>query len=285
MQVTLDRKLFELYSLKEQQSYIAQLRKNLEEKMKEMDMLNITFNSLYNKINHLQKEIKEEVSAEKQVKVAKEMIEKIERKMNANESHLKVQLMMLQEKVSGFQRDEFSYRDTAIVERMKALKDVELEYYEMRRKNKELELEKRELAVKLVTAQARKTSLSNLTESKSITKIEEEVTTLKLHNEYLWNQVERLQKNRFSMVEELVYQRWLNTCLRYEIQNYGRSPSKWDLISKNPNQKPHEKSKQLLLDDSNSSHHSSTESDKNDSTSTTESSSSSQRKYKESFVY
>ncbi|KAF2298091.1 hypothetical protein GH714_013700 [Hevea brasiliensis] len=105
--------------------------------MKEMDMLNITFNSLYNKINHLQKEKRGNLGG-KASKGGKRDDREIERKMNANESHLKVQLMMLQEKVSGFQRDEFTYRDTAIVERMKALKDVELEYYEMRRKNKNL---------------------------------------------------------------------------------------------------------------------------------------------------
>lgn len=117
-------------------------------------------------------------------------------------------------------------------------------------------------------------------QSKSIARIEKELTTLKNHNEDRWNQAERLQQNRFSMVEELVYQRWLNACLRFEILNNGRNPSKWELISKNTNKKPHEKSKQLLSDDSSSSNNSSTDSDTNDSTTTatTGSSSSSQRR-------
>lgn len=78
--LTLERKLLELYSLKEQQTYISQLRKSLEEKMKEINMLNVTSNYLHNKINHLQKEKEEIVLAEKQVAV-----EKIEDRENAEE--------------------------------------------------------------------------------------------------------------------------------------------------------------------------------------------------------
>lgn len=88
----------------------------------------------------------------------------MQRNMDANASNLKFQLMMLQEIVSGFQREELSHRDTALVKRMKALTDVELEWFEKKRENKELELKKRELAVKLVAAQERITSLSNFTE-------------------------------------------------------------------------------------------------------------------------
>lgn len=32
--------------------------------------------------------------------------------------------------------------------------------------------------------------------------------------------MEKLHKNRFSILEELVYQRWLNSCLRFEFQDY-----------------------------------------------------------------
>lgn len=114
-----------------------------------------------------------------------------------------------------------------------------------------------------------------LLQSKIIDKVEQELSTLKHANEDLSKQVERLQKNRFGMVEELVYQRWLNTCLRFETQKY-------QIQSRKPqNQKSYEESKQRISDsepdfDSISSCTSSTEIDKNDS-STNESSSSSQR--------
>ena len=45
-------------------------------------------------------------------------------------------------------------------------------------------------------------------------KVREEVNNLKHNNEDLLKQVEGLQMNRFSEVEELVYLRWVNACLR-----------------------------------------------------------------------
>ena len=50
-------------------------------------------------------------------------------------------------------------------------------------------------------------------------KIEDETSALKHNNEDLSRQIEKLHKDRFEMVEELVYQRWLNICLRFEAQN------------------------------------------------------------------
>ena len=43
---------------------------------------------------------------------------------------------------------------------------------------------------------------------------------LRLENEDLRKQVECLQMNQFAEVEELVYLRWVNACLRYELRNH-----------------------------------------------------------------
>lgn len=48
-------------------------------------------------------------------------------------------------------------------------------------------------------------------------KVEDEISMLKCSNEDLSREVERLQKNRFDMVEELVYQRWLSACQRTKV--------------------------------------------------------------------
>lgn len=164
--VTLKRKLLELYGLKEQQSYTAQLRRNLEEKMGEMSTLTVTINLLRAETNDLQKEIQDGILAQKQLEIARKMIKKTQRKMDANADHVKSQLMILQERVSGLQTNKFSHKDTMVEEKLRAVKDAELELFEVWRKNKELELEKRELAVKLVAAHDQITVLSNLTEVK-----------------------------------------------------------------------------------------------------------------------
>ncbi|KAJ0049680.1 hypothetical protein Pint_16400 [Pistacia integerrima] len=188
--MVLERKLLELYGLKEQQEFIAQMHRHLEEKMTEIDMLGGTLEK------------------------AKKTVEELEKKMDVNAGHMKQHLMMLEEQVSEFQCGKGNYTNNGMIEkRLKAAKPVELEYAEMQRINKELELEKRELTVKLVGAQARIISVSNMTQDKILGKIEEEMRILRHTNEDLSKEVEKLQRNRFNMVEELVYQRWLNACL------------------------------------------------------------------------
>lgn len=71
-----------------------------------------------------------------------------------------------------------------------------------------------------------------LLQSETIAKAEEEVNKLKNTNKDLSRQVEKLQKNRFDMVEQLVYQRWLYACLRFETLIHSSSSpdtSKHDL--------------------------------------------------------
>ena len=57
-----------------------------------------------------------------------------------------------------------------------------------------------------------------------------EVSDLKHAKEDLLKQVEGLQMNRFSEVEELVYLRWVNACLRYELRNYQTPSGKPSLV-------------------------------------------------------
>uniref|UniRef100_A0A803QQ78 Protein CHUP1, chloroplastic n=2 Tax=Cannabis sativa TaxID=3483 RepID=A0A803QQ78_CANSA len=56
--------------------------------------------------------------------------------------------------------------------------------------------------------------------------------------------------NRFSEVEELVYLRWVNACLRYELRNYQIPSGKVSArdLNKNLSPKSQEKAKQLMLE-------------------------------------
>ncbi|GMY15388.1 protein chup1, chloroplastic [Fagus crenata] len=236
--------------------------------------------SLQDERKKLHEEIKQGFVAEKQLETAKNMLKGLQDKMDANPKHVKGRLIMLQEQVSRFQSDEISFRDTNVVKKLENVKDVELEIAEMKRRNKELELEKRELAVKLVVAKERIAALSNMTEGKIMARVKEEVSTLRHANKELQEQVKRLQEDRFDMVEALVCQRWIHTCLRFEIENHEnqtRNTSKCD-PRKDSSKKSHEKTEPVMSDpgfDSNFSN-SSTESDEMDST-TIDSSPSSQR--------
>lgn len=78
----------------------------------------------------------------------------------------------------------------------------------------------------------------------------EEINNLRHTNEDLLKQVEGLQMNRFSEVEELVYLRWVNACLRYELRNYQAPPGKTSArdLNKSLSPKSQEKAKQLMLE-------------------------------------
>lgn len=225
----LERKLLELCGLREEHSYMAHLQRHLDDKSSEIEMLNATIASMQAERKNLHEDVKQCVLARKQLEMARKVIAEMQKKMDyCNESNMKIKgrLLIVEEQVSNFPRDKDegnSVRDAIVEKKLKDVRNVELQVLKMKRRNKELELGKRELVVKLVSAQEKITALSNITESESITKIGLELSKLRYTNEDLLLQVERLQNNRFDMVQELVYQRWLHTCLRLEIQTHKSS--------------------------------------------------------------
>lgn len=83
--------------------------------------------------------------------------------------------------------------------------------------------------------------------------LKEETLQLRKQNEDLAKDVERLQADRCTDAEELVYLRWINACLRHELRNYqpvGGKTIARDL-SKTLSPKSEEKAKQLILEYAN----------------------------------
>ncbi|KAJ4960523.1 hypothetical protein NE237_020433 [Protea cynaroides] len=192
--VKIERKLLKSYKLKEQESELDELQRHLKIRTAEIEMPNITINSLQEERKKLQEEIEKGVSAMKQLELAKRKIR----------SQIVTQ------------------GDAKADKNVKILEILELKILELKRKNKELQLEKRDLTLKLIVATSKITAKSSVTASEVVSEMEEEVNNLKIANEDLSKQVERIQRSMFSVVEELVYQRWVNVCLRHEIQNHQR---------------------------------------------------------------
>lgn len=161
----IERKLMELCVLKEEQSYMTQLQRNLDEKAVELDMLNATIASLQAERKVLMEDVKQCGLVKKQLDAAKKMIAEMQRRMEySGKNDVKGRLLVVGEQVSRFPKDEMCIRDELVEKKLKGVKNVELEVLKMKRRNKELELEKRELAVKLVCAQTRITTLSSMNE-------------------------------------------------------------------------------------------------------------------------
>jgi DNA repair exonuclease SbcCD ATPase subunit len=165
-EVRLEGELLEYYGLKEQESDILEIQRQLKIKTVEIDMLNITINSLQAERKKLQEEIARGVSAKKELEVARNKIKELQRQIQLEANQTKGQLLLLKQQVSGLQakEEEAVKKDSEIEKKLKAVEELGVEVVELKRKNKELQHEKRELTVKLDAAEARIAALSSMTE-------------------------------------------------------------------------------------------------------------------------
>ena len=85
-------------------------------------------------------------------------------------------------------------------------------------------------------------------------KNDKERLCLREESENLAKEVEKLKADRCADAEELVYLRWINACLRYELRNYQPPPGKEAArdLSKSLSPRSKQKAKQLILEYANS---------------------------------
>ncbi|VFQ97420.1 unnamed protein product [Cuscuta campestris] len=113
---------------------------------------------------------------------------------------------------------------------IKDLNGLEIEVVELRRLNKELQLQKRDLSCRLSYYMDSKlaTTPQRISEENDVEKIKAEASLLRHRNESLCKQVEGLQMSRLNEVEELAYLRWENSCLRDELRGCDKPLSSPD---------------------------------------------------------
>ncbi|KAL3616776.1 hypothetical protein CASFOL_039170 [Castilleja foliolosa] len=102
------------------------------------------------------------------------------------------------------------------------ISDLEMEVLELRRLNKELQLQKRNLSVRVSILESQ---LAKVSESDMVEKIKAEASLLRQTNGDLTKQVEGLQISRMNEVEELAYLKWVNSCLRDELRSCSNTGS------------------------------------------------------------
>ncbi|KAM0019830.1 putative protein CHUP1 [Helianthus debilis subsp. tardiflorus] len=251
-EVKLEGELLEYYGLKEQESDVVELQRQVKIKTVEIDMLNKTISTLQTERKKLQEEVLQAASYKKELNSARNKIKELQRQFQLEANQTKGQLLLLKQQVGILQTKEKDAvrKDIDIDKKLKTLKELEVDVVELKRKNRELQHEKRELVIKLDAAEARIATLSSTTETEMVANVREEVNKLKHTNEDLLKQVEGLQMNRFSEVEELVYLRWVNACLRFELRNYETPAGKTSArdLNKNLSPRSQEKAKQLMLE-------------------------------------
>ncbi|XP_019428906.1 PREDICTED: protein CHUP1, chloroplastic-like isoform X1 [Lupinus angustifolius] len=257
-ELTLEGELLEYYGWKEQESNILELERQLKIKAAEIDTLNVTMDSLLEERKKLQEELTRGASAKTELEAARSKIKELQRQIQLEANQTKSQLLSLRQQVYGLKakEEEAAMKDVEIEKKLKAVSELEVAVMELKRENKELQHEKRELTVKLNVAESRVMELSHIAENEMVAKAKVEVSNLRHVNEDLLKQVEGLQMNRFSEVEELVYLRWVNACLRYELGYYQAPRGKLSARDLNDSLSPksQEKAKQLMLEFAASGH-------------------------------
>lgn len=155
-EISLERKLIELNRLKEEKFVISELKMQLEKKRAKLKSLEETIASFRFESKIIKEKIEEDIMCKMQLEIANKIINEMESKKDMIGSHVKDQMLMLQQQVDEFEK--YNVATATVNKEHEHVEDRELEVLEMKRRNKELELEKREVGTKLATALARNKS-------------------------------------------------------------------------------------------------------------------------------
>lgn len=156
--------------VKDSETDIAALRKQLEAKNEDISKHNITISSLQAERKKLQEEIVKGVLMKKELVEARGKIKELKRQIQVEAKQTKEHLLLLKQRVSALQtkEEEAVKKEAELYKRLKAAKDFEVELEELKRKNRELRHEKQELTSKLEIMKERITALTRMTEVSSI---------------------------------------------------------------------------------------------------------------------
>ncbi|XP_022925727.1 protein CHUP1, chloroplastic-like [Cucurbita moschata] len=197
-------------------SYHTHRRQSSRDLFVELDQLRTLLNESKNREFELQNELAELKRNTTNYELERELEEK------------KAELDALTQKLNLLEEDRRSLSQQLVAsssisekqeEPQTAPLNIEVEVVELRRLNKELQLQKRNLACRLSSVESELACVAKSSESEGVAKIKAEASLLRQTNEDLCKQVEGLQMSRLNEVEELAYLRWVNSCLRNELRN------------------------------------------------------------------
>ncbi|KAG7649333.1 putative protein CHUP1 [Arabidopsis thaliana] len=246
----LEDKLLEYYSLKEQQKIAMELRSRLKLNQMETKVFNFKIKSLQAEIEKLKAECSEHSKVLLELDMAKSQVQVLKKKLNINTQQHVAQILSLKQRVARLQEEEIKavLPDLEADKMMQRLRDLESEINALTDTNTRLQFENFELSEKLESVQI--IANSTLEEPEEIETLREDCNRLRSENEELKKDVEQLQGDRCTDLEQLVYLRWINACLRYELRTYqppaGKTVARDLSTTLSPTSE--EKAKQLILE-------------------------------------
>lgn len=243
----LELRLMELDGLQEQEATVRELENRVSVAAVEARLLELKVSSLQEENHALEAQVSELDAVRAKLARAKEKLRALKARVQGEQEEARRETTALRERVTELERDG--------EERSRVLAaEAEAEAEALRKANAGLEEENMELALRLQDAEQVASSVHQVLEEDSV----EEANYLRETNERLTRQIEQLHSDHCAHVEELVYLKWVNACLRYELRNHEHHPSSDEQdhdasgmsamdLSKSMSYRSSEKAKQLML--------------------------------------
>ncbi|KAL1829248.1 hypothetical protein ACET3Z_007660 [Daucus carota] len=243
----LEDKLLEYYGLKEQESVVMELRNRLNISNTEVKLFTLKIESLQADNKRLEAQVVDYSKVVADLEAAKAQIKLLTRKLRSEAEQNKEQILSLKQRVTKMQEQKpvAAKSNVDIQTMLQKIKVLEEKIEELRKSNYNLQLEHHNL-----DPQDRENLVLANEEAGAL---KAECQLLRKENEDLTKDIEQLQEDRCADVEELVYLRWINACLRYELRNFQPSQGKTAArdLSRTLSPKSEEKAKQLILEYAN----------------------------------
>ncbi|CAL4956052.1 unnamed protein product [Urochloa decumbens] len=210
----LELRLQELEGLRAQQAAVRELEGRVAAAAAEERLLQLRVSTLQEENGRLRAQAEELGAARAELARAKEKLRAVKARVQEEQEEARREAAALREKLAELERGG--------EDRAGALA---AEIAELRKANAALEEENLELSLKLQdnAGQAASPSVNPVLEED----MAEEVRYLRETNETLTRQIEQLHSDHCAHVEELVYLKWVNACLRHELRDHdgGHHPA------------------------------------------------------------
>ncbi|KAK9690154.1 hypothetical protein RND81_09G108300 [Saponaria officinalis] len=244
----LEVQLLEYYGLKEQEKAMMELQNRVKINNIEAKLFSMKIESLEAENVRLAAQASDYSKVVSELEEAKTKIKLLKRKIRYEAQQNKEQILELTQRVTRFRDHEHEACSSDLS--VRKMTDLETEAKELKKCNENLKEENADLAQRLESTQFLANSLLEDQEKEELNK---EIQNLRSENEKLTKDAERLQADRCGDAEELVYLRWINACLRYELRNYQPPPGKTVArdLSKCLSPTSEKKAKQLILEYAN----------------------------------
>ncbi|KAL0917896.1 hypothetical protein M5K25_013000 [Dendrobium thyrsiflorum] len=255
----LEMKLLEYHGLKEQEVSMRELQNRLMISATETKLLSLKIESLKVENEKLRAEALDYSRVASELEIQRNNMAVLESKLKSVGEQAKEKIEVLHGRITELREKEKKDLEVAleVEKKLGMFKKVENEMIELRKENSRLAQEKLTIMRKIESEHSLNPSVirspDSVLKSPELGSLEEQ-NQLREENEILKKKFEQLQTDRCEDVEELVYLRWINACLRYELKNYQPLPGRTVArdLSRCLSPKSEQKAKQLILDYSNS---------------------------------